>query len=93
MTPDDITYLRAELCQAQQQGLPMLSIRVAELQSVLDRLARAVAASPEGVGIFGFVRSEEAKSFKSGDLKTIRVRRSITKWHTEPLFIGSNKDD
>lgn len=88
MTPEDITYLQAELSMAQKEGLKATMVRIPELQSLLDRLARAVAAAPEGVGIFGFVREDEAKDFRCGTLRTIRVRRSITEWHTEPLFIG-----
>lgn len=88
MTPEDITYLRAELSMAQKEGLPAIMVRTAELQSMLDRLARALAAAPPDVGIFGFVRPGEAKIFRSGELTTVRVRRSITEWHTEPLFIG-----
>lgn len=88
MSPEDIAYLRAELSMAQKEGLPAVSIRTRELQSMLDRLARALAAAPEQVTIFGFVRPGEAKDFRSGALASLRVRRSITQWHTEPLFIG-----
>lgn len=88
MTPEDITYLRAELAMAQKEGLPAISVRTAELQSLLDRMARALAAAPADVSIFGFVRPGEAKDFRSGTLASLRVRRSITAWHTEPLFIG-----
>lgn len=91
MTPEDLAYLRAELAMAQQQGLKTTTVRVAELQSMLDRLARSIAAAPEGVSIFGFVRPQEAKDFRTGTLARIGVRRSITKWHTEPLFIGVKK--
>lgn len=89
MTPQDIGYLRAELAQAQQLGLTTTQVRVTELQSILDRLARSIAAAPEGVSIFGFVRPQEAKDFRTGTLDRIKVRRSITQWHTEPLFIGT----
>lgn len=88
MTLEDIAYLRAELAMAQQLGLPTVVVRVPELQSVLDRLARALAAAPAHVSIFGFVRPGEAKDFRTGSLASLRVRRSITEWHTEPLFIG-----
>lgn len=88
MTPEDLAYLRAELAMAQQQGLKTTTVRVAELQSMLDRLARAIAAAVEDVTIFGFVRPQEAKDFGTGTLDRIKVRRSITQWHTEPLFIG-----
>lgn len=88
MTPEDIDYLRAELAVAQQQGMKAIMIRTSELQSVLDRFARALAAAPADVTIFGFVRPQEAKDFRTGTLDRIRVRRSITEWHTEPLFIG-----
>lgn len=91
MTLEDIDYLRAELAQAQQQGLTNTTVRVAELQSILDRFARALAAAPADVTIFGFVRPQEAKDFRTGTLDRIRVRRSITEWHTEPLFIGVKK--
>lgn len=88
MTPEDITYLQAELAMAQKEGLKATMIRIPELQSMLDRLARAIAAAPADVSIFGFVRPGEAKDFRSGTLPSLRVRRSITEWHTEPLFIG-----
>ncbi|WP_288075008.1 hypothetical protein [Pseudomonas sp.] len=88
MTPEDITYLQAELAMAQKEGLKATMVRIPELQSLLDRLARAVAAAPPDVSIFGFVRPGEAKDFRSGTLASLRVRRSITEWHTEPLFIG-----
>jgi hypothetical protein len=88
MTPEDIAYLQAELSMAQKEGLPATLVRIPELQSLLDRLARAIAAAPPGVNIFGFVRPGEAKDFRSGALPSLRVRRSITEWHTEPLFIG-----
>ncbi len=88
MTLEDLAYLRAELSMAQKEGLPAVSVRTAELQSLLDRIARALAAAPADVGIFGFVRPGEAKDFRSGTLASLRVRRSITEWHTEPLFIG-----
>ena len=88
MTPEDILYLRAELSMAQKEGLVSTMIRVNELQSLLDRLARALAAAPVDVKIFGFVRPGEAMEFKSGHLASIRVRRSITQWHTEALYHG-----
>lgn len=88
MTPEDITYLQAELAMAQKEGLKATMVRIPELQSLLDRLARAVAAAPADVSLFGFVRPGEAKDFRSGALPSLRVRRSITQWHTEPLFIG-----
>ena len=88
MTPEDILYLRAELAMAQKEGLVSTSVRVSELQSVLDRLARAQAAAPADVKIFGFVRPGEAHEFRRGGLGSIRVKRSITVWHTKPLFAG-----
>jgi hypothetical protein len=88
MTPEDILYLRAELAQAQQAGVTSTMVRVSELQSLLDRLARAQAAAPPGVKIFGFIRPGEAKEFRQGGLPSIRVKRSITEWHTVPLFHG-----
>ncbi len=91
MTPEDLNYLRAELVQAQQMGLPAVSVRVPELQSILDKLARAIADAPGDVRIFGFVRPGEAKDFSSGALASLRVRRNLTEWHTEPLFIGVKK--
>lgn len=88
MTPEDILYLRAELAMAQKEGLVSTMVRVAELQSLLDRLARAQAAAPAEVKIFGFVRPGEARDFRHGTLATLRVKRSITEWYTKPLFHG-----
>lgn len=86
MTPEDILYLRAELIQAAQQGLVSTMVRVNELQSLLDRYDRAIAAAPAGIKIMGFVRPGEMQNFNSGSLASVRVRRSITQWHTEPVF-------
>lgn len=88
MRPEDIQYLRAELAQAQQQGLRSLQIRVPELQSLINRLDRAIAAAPAGFKIFGFVRPEEAKKFRAGDISKIKTSRSVTVDHTQAVFIG-----
>lgn len=52
MKPEDIQYLRAELGRAQQQGDKTIIIRTPELQSLINRLDRAIAAAPPGVKIF-----------------------------------------
>lgn len=88
MTPEDIQYLRAELAQAQQQGLPAISIRTPELQSLINRLDRAIAAAPAGFKIFGFVHPREAVKFRAGDISKIKTSRSVTVDHTQAVFIG-----
>ncbi len=86
MTPEDIQYLRAELYVAQKEGLVSTMVRVSELQSLLDRMTRALDAAPDGVEIMGFVRQVEAQEFKRGHLPRIVVRRSPTRYHKEPLY-------
>ena len=88
MTPEDLQYLRAELAQAQQQGLRSLQIRVPELQSLINRLDRAIAAAPAGFKIFGFVRPDAAIAFRSGETSRIKTSRSVTVDHTQAVFIG-----
>lgn len=88
MRPEDIQYLRAELAQAQQQGNRTVVIRIEELQSLISRLDRAIAAAPPGVKIFGFVRPDAAIAFRSGETSRIKTSRSVTVDHTQAVFIG-----
>lgn len=88
MKPEDLQYLRAELGRAQQQGDKTIIIRTPELQSLINRLDRAIAAAPPGIKIFGFVRPDAAKAFRSGEISNLKTNRSVTTYYTQPVFIG-----
>jgi len=84
--PQDIDYLRAELAQAQQMCLTSTSVRVGELQALLDKIRHLETLPEQPVKVVGFAREGEVEQIRLGKVMTIRVRRLPNEWCTQPIY-------
>jgi hypothetical protein len=81
-----LNYLAAELAQAQQLGIPATLIKVSELQSLLDQMRNLLLLPKDPVRVCGFAKPGELKALYTGTLRTIKLHRSRTAWHTQAVY-------
>lgn len=81
-----LDYLAAELAQAQQLGIPATMIKVSELQSLLDQMRNLMALPKDPVRVCGFAKPGDLKALYTGTLRTVKLHRTRTEWHTQAVY-------
>lgn len=71
----DLTYLRAELSKAYQEGQKTVLVDRAELQSAIDRLHRLQEHGDQTPKLFGYIISDDLRSMRRGEHMFAKVKR------------------
>lgn len=83
-----MAYLRAEMAKAQSEGLNAVTVSVAEMQSVLHRMAALELDSRfnENRKMAGFIQGSLLRDLIEGKSKSASLRRKKTDLCTTALY-------
>lgn len=82
----DLTYLRAELAKAYQEGQKTVLVDRAELQSVIDRLHRFQEHGDQVPKLFGYIISDDLRNMRKGTHMFAKVKRRGTGRFDCPIY-------
>jgi hypothetical protein len=82
----DLTYLRAELVRAQQEGQSLVRVSASELQSVINRLDRHEEHGDKVPKLFGYIISSDLRNLRVGSHMFAKVKRKGTGRFDCPVY-------
>lgn len=88
----DLTYLRAELSKAYQEGQKTVMVDRAELQSVIDRLHSLQEHGDQVPKPFGFIISADLRNMRQGSHMFAKVKRRNTGRFDCPIYFMDMPD-
>lgn len=82
----DLTYMRAELVMAYQEGRKTITVDRAELQSIVDRLHRLQEHSDKVPKLLGYIIGNDLRNMRLGHHMFAKIKRKNTGRFDCPVY-------
>lgn len=90
----DLSYLKAELSQAQQSGAKKILINTSELQAVIQKLEKILIATAELPKPLGYIIGDHARNLCDGGAAFAKIKRRKSElYSTQVFFIALATED
>lgn len=82
----DLSYLKAELAQAQQSGQKKILINTGELQAVIQKLDKILIATAELPKPLGYIIGDDARNLCDGGAVFAKIKRRKSELYSTQVF-------